>query len=80
MGVMVKSDGNGAYIVDKKLWGIVMTILTILFGLVVWGGQEVVSDVKESVKANAVQDEQIKEMVKRFDRIEAKLDRVLEAK
>lgn len=37
---MVKSDGNGAYIVDKKLWAVVMAVMTILAGLVVWGGQQ----------------------------------------
>ena len=63
MKTMVKSDGNGAYIVDKKLWGVMMAVLTILAGLVVWGGQDIARDVKENTKINATQSVQIQNLV-----------------
>lgn len=60
---MVKSDGNGAMIVDKKLWVLMMSALTVLLGLVVWGGQSIALDVKENTKANAAQSVQILNLI-----------------
>ena len=60
---MVKSDGNGAMIVDKKLWALVLAALTVLLGLVVWGGQSIAMDVKENTKLNATQSVQIQNLI-----------------
>lgn len=81
---MVKSDGNGAYIVDKKLWSVVMAVMTLLFGLVVWGGQQVIGDAKatnavlmqHNIEAEGWK-KRIEFLERRFDRIEEKLDRAL---
>jgi cell division protein FtsB len=47
-------------IVDKKLWGLVITIMVILGGVVVWGAERIATDVWENSEINVQQAEQIK--------------------
>jgi len=82
---MVKSDGNGGYIVDKKLWSMVMALIVLLSGVIVWGAESIVTDVKDNTKSNAVQSEQIKnlidqrrEMLDILSKMNDKLDRALQ--
>jgi len=84
MRVMIKSDGNGAYIVDRKLWGLVMALIVALFGLVAWGAQNTVgavSDNSNTILANTRIIERnsakIGLLERQLDRIETKLDKAL---
>jgi hypothetical protein len=87
MKTMVKSDGNGSYVVDRKLWGFLMLVVTILAGLVVYGGQNAITNletIRDTVSRNQAYDEQQEARIfileKQLDRIEAKLDQALSRK
>lgn len=60
MEPMVKSDNNGSYIIDKNIWRAALGLIAILLGVVAYGGQSVLTDVKENtaaIQANVVADQ-----------------------
>ena len=84
---MVKSDGNGSMIVDKKLFWLMGVIITTLITFLFIGVQSTVSTMNEnraSVSENRAYDEgqekRIITLEKQFDRIEVKLDKLIERK
>lgn len=83
MDKMIKSDGNGAYIIHKVIWQAAIGLIALLLGVVAYGGQSILSDVKaaqSAVQANevvdAIQSERIGAIKEQLDRIERKLDMV----
>lgn len=84
---MVKSDGNGSVLVDKKLWGLMIAIVVFLAGLVAYGAETALSDIKvieAEVHANDVgdsrQEAEIGMLREHLTRIEDKLDKALSRK
>ena len=82
---MVRSDGNGSYIVDKNLWKAAIAIISLLIGLVAYGGGKTLDDLKDvsvAVSKNQAYDEaqeaRIFILEKQLDRIEEKLDKALQ--
>jgi hypothetical protein len=80
---MVKSDGNGSYIVDKNLWRAALFIITILLGVAGFFGSVALSDLKEAKDAitadaiaGAAREARIEILEKQLDRIEAKIDKL----
>ena len=81
---MVRSNNNGSYIVDKKMFWLIGFIMTAMFSLVGVGVSNVVSEIKENRQATSkniaydeAQEARIFMLEKQLDRIEAKLDKAL---
>lgn len=78
---MVQSDGNGGYIVDKKLWGSVLAALGIFVAITVWGAIDLVGGVKEATVVNEAQKVQIENIIETSkDRHKATMDYLREMK
>ena len=84
---MVKSDGNGSYIVDKNLWKAAISVIAILLGIAGFFGTTALSDIKEAREAiqadaiaGATREARIGILEKQLDRIEGKLDEALKGK
>jgi len=80
MKIMLKSDNNGAYIVDKKLFWLIGFILTALLSIVSVVGSNALSSIEDGSKLNASQEARIVIIEKQLDRIENKLDKALSVK
>ena len=78
---MVKSDGNGSYIIDKNIWKAAIAIIAILCAVVGYAGQHALGAIdtaKIAIDGNALMDAQqevrLALLKEQLDRIEAKLD------
>lgn len=80
---MVRSDGNGAYIVDKWIWKAAISLILILLGITGLWGQSILSTVDGAIKSihaneivDARQDEQYRAIMEHLARMEQKIDNI----
>jgi hypothetical protein len=81
---MVRSDGNGSYVVDKNLWKAMLAIIAILLAITGVWGQSILTTVKDAESAiveskvlDSAQETKINRLQIQLDRIESKIDAAL---
>ena len=81
---MVRSDGNGSYVVDKNLWKGLIALVLILLSITGLWGQSIlttIDNIGEDLRDNQIKDagqgEEIRGLTKQLDRIESKLDALI---
>lgn len=80
---MVQSNGNGSYIINKRLWQAAVGLILLLLGVVAYGGEAVMDDVtknREAIQKNevidAIQSERIGSIKETLDRMEATINAI----